>query len=538
MSENSSGDKAADEKAEKVKEQFHGKPRAFSLGSINISTAEINRIILGSEEKNTTDKKSNSGKHGQNNVNTTADDNINQRTKIPGRFDKWETDNRQAGKSQPDDPNYVFKPQNSVARTPPPNHANTEDTNKRHRSPSSQVEENKNKKICEESDWHKDINTSNQGPPLKDTEAQESPTMEKLLTETFCSLDQIQNLANLHMNEQETVKYATNLIHKNLTFLTYKIGQLEQDNLKLQYQLQLNQLVSTNSTAHKEPHNIFPAPRTYATVTQKPLAASNEDKWTTPKAAKKLETMIRIDNISDAKETIKQLKKEISATDTDGGFKNIRHLKSGAIVIESCSETQQEKLKVVLENKNNINIREIQSFNPMFMVTGILKGYSDDEFIGEMVRLNNEIENEFPQNDIIKEIKVVGKKNCRNPSKENWILQARPAIAKWFLKRQTINFDLMKVYIQEHLNLAQCFNCAGFGHVAKYCRESACCHKCGATGHQGKECTSGELKCPNCIKMKYKPEESRHSARDTSCPVYQKRLTNYKNQINYTDNFF
>lgn len=95
----------------------------------------------------------------------------------------------------------------------------------------------------------------------------------------------------------------------------------------------------------------------------------------------------------------------------------------------------------------------------------------------------------------------------------------------------------MKIYVQEHLNLALCFNCAGFGHVAKYCGEKSCCHKCGAGDHEGTFCNAATLKCTNCVKMKYKAEDSRHSARDVKCPVYQKRLIGYKSQINYSDNF-
>jgi len=46
------------------------------------------------------------------------------------------------------------------------------------------------------------------------------------------------------------------------------------------------------------------------------------------------------------------------------------------------------------------------------------------------------------------------------------------------------------------------------------------------------------LKCIiNCIKMQYKAEESQHPARDINCPVYQRRLKNYRGQINYSDNF-
>lgn len=101
---------------------------------------------------------------------------------------------------------------------------------------------------------------------------------------------------------------------------------------------------------------------------------------------------------------------------------------SGAIVFESRNESQPKKL----ENKNNIKLKETEVTNPMFMITGILKGYSETEFVRfEFIRMNNEIQIELNIPNINAEIKVIAKRPCR---KENWILQAQPAIAKWFLK--------------------------------------------------------------------------------------------------------
>lgn len=94
----------------------------------------------------------------------------------------------------------------------------------------------------------------------------------------------------------------------------------------------------------------------------------------------------------------------------------------------------------------------------------------------------------------------------------------------------------MKVYVQEHLNLAFCMNCCGFGHIAKYCKDKSCCYRCGKE-HSGKECTQESLDCINCKKMKFDPEDTKHTARDYQCPIYQKKLKQYRNQVNYGGNF-
>ncbi|CAG9825676.1 unnamed protein product [Phaedon cochleariae] len=224
----------------------------------------------------------------------------------------------------------------------------------------------------------------------------------------------------------------------------------------------------------------------------------------------------------------------IDTKQTEGGFKNIKGMRNGAVIVESHNRSQQEKLKAELKNKSHITVKETQNLEPMFLITGIEKGFEDEELIKELVRLNSEIEQELGQ-DIQQDIKVIARRQCRNPIKENVVLQAPAPISKWFLKKQLVDFDLVKIHVQEHFNLAVCFKCCGFGHVAKYCSANACCHKCGG-GHAGKDCTENEWKCPNCEKMKF--GVAQHSARDINCPVYKKRLERFKQNINYESETF
>lgn len=544
MGENSSGEEAATEKIPEFSEGFSRKTRSPSIDSTKLSVSEINKII---GTKSMTEIKTYLGKQRKTSSNADKD------LEIPGEVDKLKLNFNKFGNNKEafNSPSDVFKPRNSVSRTPPPvtnkKNEKEEKTSGKRLGPEISPElQNQNKKQCEGIKIIDDNDKNNHSEPTTQINNNNNHiAMDKLLVEIFESLDQIQNVSN--KQDQDMVRTATTSIHKALTLITYKIGQLEQEKMALEYKIKLQDVQDKNITksnlASQTPQN-EKNQRTYATITHKNLQINTTpevkmaEKWVTPKTSKKLETIVRIDNVTDPKQTIQQLKQEISTKDINGGFKNIRQLKSGAIVVESCNETQQKKLKLALENKNNIKIKESQNLNPMFMITGILKGYSDTEFVEELIRLNDEIQIEFPTINIRDDIKVITKRQCRNPSKENWILEAQPTIAKWFLKKQTVNFDLMKVYVQEHLNLALCYSCSGFGHVAKHCKETICCYKCGANDHYGKECKEALLKCPNCIKMKYMPEDSQHSARDINCPIYKKRLISYRSQINYTDGSF
>lgn len=85
------------------------------------------------------------------------------------------------------------------------------------------------------------------------------------------------------------------------------------------------------------------------------------------------------------------------------------------------------------------------------MITGLRKGLTENKLFEDMVNLNEELEAAF-RKSVTKEIKIITNKK------------------KWFFKKGTIFIDLV-VHIQEHFNLAICFNCSGFGHAGKQCRE-------------------------------------------------------------------
>lgn len=62
-----------------------------------------------------------------------------------------------------------------------------------------------------------------------------------------------------------------------------------------------------------------------------------------------------------------------------------------------------------------MRIKEAPSHDPMFVVTVISKGYYDKEFPYEMPTSNNEIETDLLTTNIIVKIKIIGKRQYRNP---------------------------------------------------------------------------------------------------------------------------
>lgn len=68
-------------------------------------------------------------------------------------------------------------------------------------------------------------------------------------------------------------------------------------------------------------------------------------------SANEMETQHIQDIFEALGQTVKLIKNEISEQGITGGFRNIKYFNSRAVVIESCSKSQQEKLTAVLEKK-------------------------------------------------------------------------------------------------------------------------------------------------------------------------------------------
>lgn len=212
------------------------------------------------------------------------------------------------------------------------------------------------------------------------------------------------------------------------------------------------------------------------------------------------------------------------ATET---FKNIRQLQNGNVIIECQDKRQQEQLHGLMKNQSDLQVKELTNTDPMIMITGIDAGYKPADFVKEFVEDNHQMKDVF--GDAVEhKFKFIAKKFCINKQKENWILQTPPDLFKWLIRNEGLTFDLTKAYIQEYINLAICFKCCSFGHVAKYCKGELCCHKCG-NSHEPQQCPN-TLDCPNRKKSNF--SDRSHSARDKNCPAFQRKL---KRQREYTN---
>ncbi|XP_044764523.1 uncharacterized protein LOC123321084 [Coccinella septempunctata] len=255
--------------------------------------------------------------------------------------------------------------------------------------------------------------------------------------------------------------------------------------------------------------------------------------WKTPERKESNKLIISTNEQSSHREVLQKVKNATKEIWQDDGLRNIIPLRNGKIVLQCTSKDQQTRMSNVL-NKSKEILKEMNDKKPTIMITGVMNGYSDEEIIGQLTNENEELNNTFGST-LKQRMRVLSRKTCRNEYEENIKIETDHEVAKYLLKRGYAYMDMVRLRIEEIIDVSLCFNCHKYGHVAKYCKDQTICHKCGEN-HRGSECKTLILDCPNCKINRIQKDLRRHTAIDTNCPIYGRKVAQIRQTVNYGQN--
>lgn len=237
----------------------------------------------------------------------------------------------------------------------------------------------------------------------------------------------------------------------------------------------------------------------------------------------------------DGAETIKQLKSNIDVGKLGLGVEKIQKTKSGKVII-GCKH-KEESCKFVDEIKKNMgkdyNIKINDKKMPKIKIIDIEEDIickKDDNQIVQMIQRQNDMKLE-------ENIKMEIKKKAVGQKKDGMIiLETDPKTHKFLMELNKIKLGWNKCRVYDCVSVLRCYNCWGYHHFAKECRNETKCRKCAGT-HKENECTKTENKCINCIKMKveYKVNDidENHCANDSNCECYKRIRMKAQKSIRY-----
>lgn len=229
--------------------------------------------------------------------------------------------------------------------------------------------------------------------------------------------------------------------------------------------------------------------------------------------------------------------KEFIKTKID--FKNVkadglRKIRDGGIIIDCDSNADSIKISEMVRSKvgNNYSVEMLEIKKPRLKIINLHDDMSETEIID-----NLKIQNDLPNTAQIKLIKNIKRTNNRNPNNINYdiVIETDHTTYDKLVNKQAVNIGWSKCKIFRHTHLLRCYNCCGFSHIAKDCKNKKACSQCGGE-HNRSECESEDLKCTNCTIMcdKFKLKlNTKHNAFDRKCEIYSKKISQLQNKFGY-----
>lgn len=275
--------------------------------------------------------------------------------------------------------------------------------------------------------------------------------------------------------------------------------------------------------------------RTYAKIAGGTREAETGEKWKTPEKSNKLESMITVKDLQEPLKALQIVKQTLANVIKDtGNVRGVQPINGGGVVLRYKDENQRSLvLQELSKSGDRFTISGSQTHKPTFTVTGVWRGYLEEELKQMIVAENEDIDQEMGE-AFLANAKIVTRRKCRNDTRENITFEAPPEIVKYMIRKDTINLDMRTAHISEAISVVICFNCHRYGHVLKYCTYRQTCQHCGGP-HDGLECTAPIRDCVNCRAFRIPIEQRRHSARDRDCPMYVRRENATRRRIQYDD---
>ena len=183
------------------------------------------------------------------------------------------------------------------------------------------------------------------------------------------------------------------------------------------------------------------------------------------------------------------------------------------------SEKEARKLLKITNIYTNqkqllINCRWAKSENFNY---GIIKGIMPPTGEEDRERRTQNMKQKlYNQGAPVKEIMWIKKKNSESEIKET------NAVRLEFINEapKEVFLGYVRYIVYDYVpEVTQCFNCQGFGHVAKYCQNTTKCVQCGFRGHRKSEnkCRPPDkIRCNNCY--------GGHKDWSKRCPYYLKEV--------------
>jgi hypothetical protein len=207
---------------------------------------------------------------------------------------------------------------------------------------------------------------------------------------------------------------------------------------------------------------------------------------------------------------------------------SIRSVSKGSVVMKCQDSRSVEQCKKSIEDELGLDYEVTipKQKLPAFKIVGLTELPSPELLLSKMKAQNSFISSDaqFTVTELKKKNnKIFASLRCDCESFKNIMANGK----------LLIGWDSCRVF--EHFSVLRCFNCCGYHHTSKECKNKRACPKC-SLDHDLKDCNVNEVKCINCVKSNERlglSLETTHAGWSRDCAVYKRKVLSESRKIKY-----
>lgn len=198
----------------------------------------------------------------------------------------------------------------------------------------------------------------------------------------------------------------------------------------------------------------------------------------------------------------------------------LKKARDGAIVINCPSQSESMKVKQIVQDKvgEKYTVEIPKAKRPRLKILNLT-----DEMTKEEIVENLKVQNELLENTDFEVKAVIERKKGGKFKVFDVVIEAEESAYNMFIMMKVVILGWDRCRVVEHTHILRCYNCCGFSHITKDCKNKKACSKCGGE-HDRKDCTSGAIKCINCANKCEKFKLKLDVAFDSKCEIYKRKL--------------